>query len=202
MLRAEVLGAMKIQSPTRLHQQFAHYQLRATEAAYSMSLQWEEAARANAEFERERSEFLKEKDKFKKAKSSIGTSMQMLREERESALARKDKTLKKIEDLLGYNEKLICDHVASEMKLKSQVEKAAFDSEKLNAEISETRSLLENCLVEKEKLNSQLVLDENSAASAVEDFKESNLFDNLPEDEEDLGAEEEEDDASEGSKDI
>ncbi|GAA0153797.1 hypothetical protein LIER_11953 [Lithospermum erythrorhizon] len=79
----------------------------ATEAAYAMSLQWEEAARANAEFERERSEFLKEKDKFERAKSSIGTSMQMLREERDSALVGKDKALKKIEDLLSYNEKLI-----------------------------------------------------------------------------------------------
>ncbi|GAA0153798.1 hypothetical protein LIER_11954 [Lithospermum erythrorhizon] len=88
------------------------------------------------------------------------------------------------------------------MKLKSEVEKAAFDSEKLKSEISETRSLLVNCLVEKEKLNSQLVLAENSAASALEYFKESNLFDDLPEDEEDLGTEEEADDSSEGSEAI
>ncbi|GAA0171088.1 hypothetical protein LIER_25204 [Lithospermum erythrorhizon] len=126
----------------------------------------------------------------------------MLREERDSALVGNYKDLKKTEDLLSYNEKLICDHVASEIKLKSEVEKAVFDSEKLKAEISETRSLLENFLVEKEKLNSHLVLAENSPASDVEDFKQSNLFDDLPEDEEDLGAEEEEDDASECSEDI
>ncbi|GAA0171086.1 hypothetical protein LIER_25203 [Lithospermum erythrorhizon] len=43
--------------------------LQATEAVYAMSLQWKEAARANAKFERERSEFLKEKDKFESSAS-------------------------------------------------------------------------------------------------------------------------------------
>ncbi|GAA0142645.1 hypothetical protein LIER_03492 [Lithospermum erythrorhizon] len=86
---------MKVQSPTRLHQQFAHYQLRATEAAYVMSLQWAESARVNEEFEQE--------------KSSIGESIRRIREERDSALAGKEKALKRCDDLLRSQEKLVSE---------------------------------------------------------------------------------------------
>ncbi|GAA0143104.1 hypothetical protein LIER_03863 [Lithospermum erythrorhizon] len=63
-----------------------------------------------------------------------------------------------------------------EMKLKSEAERAALDSKKFKAELRETRSLLEDCLAEKESLSSRLVSAETSAASAVEDFKESREY--------------------------
>ncbi|GAA0164110.1 hypothetical protein LIER_19823 [Lithospermum erythrorhizon] len=100
----------------------------------------------------------------------------IIREERDSALAGKDKAVKRSDDLLSYQEKLICDHVASEAKLKSEEERATLDSEKFKAELSEAQSLLEDCLAEKENLTSRLVLAENSAASAVEDFKGSSEY--------------------------
>ncbi|GAA0168034.1 hypothetical protein LIER_22846 [Lithospermum erythrorhizon] len=52
----------------------------ATEAPYAMSLQWAESARVNEEFERE--------------KSSIGESIRRIREEKDSALAGKEKALR------------------------------------------------------------------------------------------------------------
>ncbi|GAA0176493.1 hypothetical protein LIER_29474 [Lithospermum erythrorhizon] len=60
--------------------------------------------------------------------------------------------------------------------LKENSQKATLDSEKIKAKLSETRSLLEDCLAEKENLNSRLFLAENSAASAIEDFKGSSEY--------------------------
>ncbi|GAA0166636.1 hypothetical protein LIER_21748 [Lithospermum erythrorhizon] len=65
---------------------------------------------------------------------------------------------------------------ATEVKLKSEVEQETSDSEKLKAELSETRSLMEDCLAENESLNSCLLAVENSASSAIKDFKESGEY--------------------------
>ncbi|GAA0138896.1 hypothetical protein LIER_00552 [Lithospermum erythrorhizon] len=116
-------------------------------------------------------------------------------------------------------EKLVSDNAASEGKLKFEVDilnenshKATLDSEKIKVELSKTRSLLEDCLAEKESLNSRIFLAENSAASAVEDFKGSSevggdyvvdLFDDIPnDDDEDVGADYGDSDASEGDEDV
>ncbi|GAA0159973.1 hypothetical protein LIER_16631 [Lithospermum erythrorhizon] len=118
-----------------------------------------------------------------------------------------------------FREKLVSDHTISERKLKSEVDtlkecsqKATLDFEKTKVELSETRSLLEDCLAEKESMNSRLFLVENSVASAVEDFKGSSelgddyvvdLFDDIPDDDdEDVGADEEDIDACEGGEDV
>ncbi|GAA0171706.1 hypothetical protein LIER_25679 [Lithospermum erythrorhizon] len=157
MLREEVLGAMKVQSLTRLHQQFTHYQLRATVAAYAMSLQWAESAR----------------------------------------------------------EKLVSIHAESEGKLNSEIDalkessqKTTQDFEKTKAELLEIRSLLEDCLAEKESMNSRLFAAETSATSplktsrrAVRDEYVVDLFDDIPEDDdEDVSVDNEDGDASEGVK--
>ncbi|GAA0156737.1 hypothetical protein LIER_38334 [Lithospermum erythrorhizon] len=105
MLKAEVLGAMNVSSPTSLHHQYAHYQLR-----------------EKSELLREKSSFLREKEEFEQAKASIGTSVRIIKEERDSALARKDKAEKRCEELLTQIEKFTYEHAAFEGKLKSKVE--------------------------------------------------------------------------------
>ncbi|GAA0168732.1 hypothetical protein LIER_23384 [Lithospermum erythrorhizon] len=71
---------------------------KATEAAFGMSLQWAEFVRITEEFEQE--------------KSSIGEFMRRIREERESALAEKEKDILRCNDLIRRQEKLISDHTA------------------------------------------------------------------------------------------
>ncbi|GAA0158591.1 hypothetical protein LIER_15569 [Lithospermum erythrorhizon] len=80
---------------------------RVTESAYAMSLQWAESARINEEFEQE--------------KSSKGESIRRIREERDSALAKKEKAMLKCDDLLRRHEKLVSDHAISEGKIKFEM---------------------------------------------------------------------------------
>ncbi|GAA0156536.1 hypothetical protein LIER_43365 [Lithospermum erythrorhizon] len=98
-----------------------------------MSLQWDESARINEEFEQE--------------KSSIGESIRRIREGRDSALAEKEKAILKCDELLRRQKKLIFDHAASEEKLKSEIDilkdnsqRTALDFEKVKIELSEARS--------------------------------------------------------------
>ncbi|GAA0153745.1 hypothetical protein LIER_11911 [Lithospermum erythrorhizon] len=133
------------------------------------AIQWAESSRINEEFEQE--------------KSSIRESIRRIREERYSALAEKEKARLRCDDLLRRQEKLVFDHAASEGKLKAEVDilkdnsqKAALNFEKIKAELSEARSRLDSCLVEKRELNSRLFLVENLAASPVEDFKGSSEY--------------------------
>ncbi|GAA0165451.1 hypothetical protein LIER_20852 [Lithospermum erythrorhizon] len=131
-------------------------------------------------------------------------------------------------------ENLVSDHAVSEWKLRSEVDtlkecsqKTSLDFEKTKAELLETRSLLEDCLAEMESMNA-LLSAENSAATAIEEFKGSSLFrlpdisshfheyvsglgkdyvvdlfEDIPdEDDEDMGAEEGDGKSSEGDEDV
>ncbi|GAA0140219.1 hypothetical protein LIER_01607 [Lithospermum erythrorhizon] len=69
---------------------------------------WAESARVTEEFEQE--------------KSSMGESMRKIREERDSAFAKKEKVILRCNDLLHRQEKLISDHPASERRLTSEME--------------------------------------------------------------------------------
>ncbi|GAA0183167.1 hypothetical protein LIER_30631 [Lithospermum erythrorhizon] len=122
-------------------------------------------------------------EEFEQEKSSMGESMRQIREERDSALPEKEKAILRCNDLLLRQEKLISDHAASEGRLTSEMEilkansqRAALDFEKIKVELSETQSRLEDFIIEKEHLQSCLFLAENSATSAVEDFKGSSVY--------------------------
>ncbi|GAA0169577.1 hypothetical protein LIER_24028 [Lithospermum erythrorhizon] len=145
-----------------------NYMLRAeaTEAAYAMSLQWAELARITGEFEHE--------------KSSFGKEMRKVREERDSALAEKDRTARKYETLLRSQEELKSNHATTEQNLTSELEdikadsqKRASDLEKSRDDLARVQSRLDGCMVEKEYLQSRLAKTEDSATSVVEDFKAS-----------------------------
>ncbi|GAA0175902.1 hypothetical protein LIER_28994 [Lithospermum erythrorhizon] len=160
---------MKVQSPTRLHNHFAHYQLTATEAAYAMSLQWAEVARVTEEFELE--------------KSSFGESLRLMRDERDSAFDEKEKATQKYNDLLRSQDKLISNHAATEGKFTSELETLRANSQKIASDFKRSKddlgsvwSQLEGCIVENDNLSSLLSLAENSYATAVDDFKESSEY--------------------------
>ncbi|GAA0151849.1 hypothetical protein LIER_10477 [Lithospermum erythrorhizon] len=177
MLRAEVLGAMKVQSPTRLRNYFAHNQLR----------------RVAEEFEHE--------------KSSLGEEMRRIREERDSIFAEKENVTQKYNDLLRSQDELISNHTATEGKLAYELEttkaysqKIASDLEKSKDELARVQSRLEGYMVEKDDLHSRLSMAENSAATALKILRSTlkdyvvELFDDLPDDEdEDLGTDDDED---------
>ncbi|GAA0152476.1 hypothetical protein LIER_10949 [Lithospermum erythrorhizon] len=95
-LHAEVLRVMKVQSPTRLHQQFAHYQLRATEAAYAMSFQWAELERVAGEFEHPKS-FLGEEMRKEELKSNHAATERKLTSELEVVKANSRKMASDLE---------------------------------------------------------------------------------------------------------
>ncbi|GAA0141281.1 hypothetical protein LIER_02458 [Lithospermum erythrorhizon] len=190
MLRTEVLGAMK-----------------ATEAAYAMSLKWAKSARIAEEFEHE--------------KSSLGEEMRMMRDERDSPLAEKDKLTQKYETLLRSQEELKSNHTATERNLTSELEVVKADSQKLASDLEESRdelarvqSHLDVCMVEKEDLHSRLAKAEDFATSAniyadfpgisshfdkyVSNLGEDyvvELFNDFPDDDdEDMGADEDDED--------
>ncbi|GAA0145978.1 hypothetical protein LIER_06037 [Lithospermum erythrorhizon] len=165
MLRAEVLRAMKVQSPTRLHKKFPHYQLRATETAYAMSLQWAESERVAREFEL--------------VKSSVGEEMRKVREERDLALAEKDKITRKYETLLQSQEELEV--------VKADSQKMASDLEKSRDDMSRVQSHLDGSM-------------RADYFSDLGDDYVVYLFNNIPNDEdEDLGADDDEE--NEGDED-
>ncbi|GAA0156060.1 hypothetical protein LIER_38209 [Lithospermum erythrorhizon] len=111
----------------------------------------------------------------------------------------------------GGREELRSNHTATEGKLayelettKANSQKIASDLEKCKDELARVQSRLEGCMVENEDLHSRLSMAENSATTAIEDFKKYvtdlgedyvvELFDDLPDDEdEDLGADDDED---------
>ncbi|GAA0173388.1 hypothetical protein LIER_27015 [Lithospermum erythrorhizon] len=93
MLRPEVLSALGVHLPTRLHNQFAHYQLRATEASFAMFLKLQIATADAEEHERE--------------KSSFGNLLRIMREKRDSAVAERHRAVEKCKGL-------VMSHTASE----------------------------------------------------------------------------------------
>ncbi|GAA0161662.1 hypothetical protein LIER_17923 [Lithospermum erythrorhizon] len=104
--------------------------------------------------------------------------MRRMREERDSALAKKDKLTQKYETLLYSQEELKSNHTTTERKLTLELEVVKADSQKLASDLEESRdelarvqSRLDVCMVEKEDLHSRLAKAEDSTTSAVEDFK-------------------------------
>ncbi|GAA0145867.1 hypothetical protein LIER_36212 [Lithospermum erythrorhizon] len=106
--------------------------------------------------------------------------MRKVREERDSALAEKDRIARKYETLLRSQEELKSNHAAAETNLTSELEVVKADSQKMASDLEKSRdemarvqSRLDGCMVEKEDLQSCLAKTEDSTTSDVEDFKAS-----------------------------
>ncbi|GAA0148928.1 hypothetical protein LIER_08236 [Lithospermum erythrorhizon] len=76
-----------------------------------------------------------------------------------------------------FRESLPSGHsVCAPFGSEGEFSEGTLDFEKIKAELSEPRSQLDSCFIENESLNSLLFFAENSAASAVEDFKGSSEY--------------------------
>ncbi|GAA0147734.1 hypothetical protein LIER_07362 [Lithospermum erythrorhizon] len=136
MLRPEVLGTMGVHSPTRFPDQFAHYQLRATDASYAMFLKLQKTVANAKEHERE--------------KSSFGSLLRKMREERDSALSEKEKAVEKHNELLRSWEELLTSHAASEGKQKAEIDVLSSSLEAVKDGLKGFKASLQECALEKE----------------------------------------------------
>ncbi|GAA0171441.1 hypothetical protein LIER_25469 [Lithospermum erythrorhizon] len=109
--------------------------------------------------------------------------MRKMREKRDSALYEKDKATKKYNALFRSQEELKSNHAEAEQKLSSELEvikansqKIASNLEKSKDDLARVQTHLDGCIIEKEDLHSRLSMAENSAGSAIEDFKVSHEY--------------------------
>ncbi|GAA0139916.1 hypothetical protein LIER_35154 [Lithospermum erythrorhizon] len=103
----------------------------------------------------------------------------MMREERDSAFAEKEKISQKYEGLHPSREELISSHAGSEGKLKSEFEtfqadfqRVSSDLERHKDDLMSVQTQLEDCTIDGDNLSSHVDVAKNSTAVAVEEFKE------------------------------
>ncbi|GAA0138987.1 hypothetical protein LIER_00623 [Lithospermum erythrorhizon] len=186
MLRLEVLGAISVHSPTLLYDQFAHYQLRATEAGYAMFLKLQKATTDAEELEHE--------------KSFFGNLLRQMREERDSAIAERNSVVEK------YNG-IVTSHAASEGKLKAEMGALSSSLEASKDDLEGVKTSIQESVLEKEALALKLSEAEKSVGvgqdfsgidahfkkyvTVLGDEYVTELFEDLPdeedEDDEDVG---------------
>ncbi|GAA0167586.1 hypothetical protein LIER_40414 [Lithospermum erythrorhizon] len=120
---------MGVHSPTRLHDQFARYQLRATEASYAMFLKLQKATADAKEHERET--------------SSLRNLLRQMREEKDSTVAERDRAVEKYKGL-------VTSHTASEGKLKAEMSILSSSLETTKADLEGVKTSFQESVLEKE----------------------------------------------------